>query len=74
MALAAIKGDRTVGELAGEFGVHPSQIHVWKKALLNSAASVFESGTDRGEKTSEADVGSAALKKRLYLLGYFPCL
>ena len=27
VALAAIKGDRTVGELAGEYGVHPSQIH-----------------------------------------------
>jgi transposase len=27
VALAALKGDRTVGELAGEFSVHPSQIH-----------------------------------------------
>ena len=44
VALAALKGDRTVGELAGEYGVHPSQIHAWKKALLDGAADIFERG------------------------------
>ena len=53
VALAALKGDRTVGELASEFSVHPSQIHAWKKALLDGAAGVFESGSDRDDKISE---------------------
>ena len=44
VALAAIKGDRTIAELASEFGVHPNQISNWKKRLLDGAASVFEGG------------------------------
>jgi transposase-like protein len=57
VALAALKGDRTVGELAGEYGIHPSQIHAWKKALLDGAAGVFENGSDRDDKTNEIQVG-----------------
>src|SRR6201987_5152141 len=47
VALGAIKGDRTIAELAREFGVHPNGIYNWKKQLLDGAASVFEGGVAR---------------------------
>ena len=52
----AIKGDRTIAELAGEFGVHPNQIYNWKKQLLEGAASVFEGGASAEGATNEAQV------------------
>ena len=44
VALAAVRGDRTVNELAAQFGVHPTLIHEWKKKLLAGAEGVFASG------------------------------
>ena len=44
VALAAVRGDKTVNELAAQYGVHPTLIHAWKKQLLAGAEQVFAGG------------------------------
>jgi transposase-like protein len=55
VALAALKGDRTVNELASQYGVHPTLIHGWKKQLLTGAEGVFANGL----KATTADAEGA---------------
>ena len=45
VALAAIKGDRTLAQLAEQFDVHPNQITTWKAQLEGGAADVFGVGS-----------------------------
>jgi transposase-like protein len=44
VALAAVKGDRTIAQLAEQFDVHPNQITTWKAQLVGGAADVFGPG------------------------------
>ena len=58
VALEALKGERTVTELANQFGIYPKMIHQWKKALLDGASDVFE----RGGTPKAPPPGKEALK------------
>ena len=60
VALAAHKADRTVNQLAGQYDVHPTQIHTWKKQLLAEAGTIFANGT------KPASVGAEAREAELY--------
>jgi transposase-like protein len=58
VALAAVRGLKTVSELASEHGVHPTLIAQWKKRLVSEASTVFEregaSGRDDAQKRESA--------------------
>ena len=51
----ALKGEKMVAELAGEFGVHSTQINQWNKQLPDSAAEMFGSGQAKPEAAHEAE-------------------
>lgn len=55
VAVAAIKGHKTVNEIATEFGVHPNQVTAWKKQLLESAEDAFSGKNQLREKDVEAE-------------------
>ncbi len=63
VALAAVKNDRTVNQLAGHYGVHTSQVHAWKKQLLEGAEEVFGGGLKAS--TSDAEARQAELYEQI---------
>ncbi len=68
IALAAIKGEKTLAELAQQFDVHPNQITQWRSQLLEGAAGVFgseaksEAAPAIDVKTLHAKIGELALE------------
>ncbi len=67
MALAAVRGDKTLAELAKQFDLHPNQITDWKNQLLERAAAVFGETPAKGQpsvdlKALHAKIGQLALE------------
>ena len=62
VALAAIKGERTIAQLADQFDIHASQITTWKEQLQQSAADVFEGSSGGRQSKTEVDIKSLHAK------------
>jgi transposase-like protein len=62
VALAAVKGDRTLAQVAEHFVIHPNQITSWKVQLEGGAADVFGPGGGNGAAQPAVDVKSLHAK------------
>ena len=56
VALDALRGDRTIQEIATKHKVHPNQLSAWKRQAMDGLGEVFSNGTDRAGQDHEAEV------------------
>ena len=57
VALEAVKGERTLCELASRYEVHPNQIRTWKKALISGMPDIFTGRRKRRQQNDEEEKG-----------------
>ena len=57
VALEAIKGQRTVNEIASEFEVHVTQVNTWKKQLQANAGDLFGRGNEKQQAEHDQQTG-----------------
>ena len=56
VALEALRGDRTVQEIAAKHKVHPNQVSTWKRQAIDGLGEVFSNGVDRARRDHESEV------------------
>ncbi len=56
VALEALRGDRTVQEIAAKHKVHPNQVSTWKRQAVDGLREVFSNGTDSAHRDHESEV------------------
>lgn len=69
VAFAAVKGEKTLAELAQQFDTHPNQITTWRGQLLEGAAGVFELGSQSEPAEPAIDVKTLRAKTGELTLG-----
>ncbi len=65
IALEAIKGLKTVQQIAAENDLHPVQVTQWKGQMLEAAAGVFARGRDKAEESAEAEKEKERLERKV---------
>jgi transposase-like protein len=56
VALAALRGEKTLTEIAQQYEVHPNQVTEWKRQLLERAANVFDGGVGAEKPDNQPDI------------------
>jgi transposase-like protein len=56
VALEALRGDKTIQEIASKHKVHPNQVSTWKRQAVEGLGAVFSNGADRAGRDHAAEV------------------
>jgi transposase-like protein len=56
LALEALRGDRTIQEIASKHKVHPNQVSTWKRQAMDGLGEVFSNGADSARRDHETEV------------------
>lgn len=65
VALEALRGEKTIAEIATQYEIHPTMIHNWKRQLLDGASGIFEQSNQAVEANSETEAQIAELHRQI---------